>query len=62
MGASLARAAQWTTVSESGQGKLELSPMNEKLLNDIIQVWAKFYNVLAYNLKVSCKSLHIACL
>ena len=38
MGASLARAAQWTNVAESGKGKLELSPMNEMLLNDIIQV------------------------
>ncbi|XP_076823373.1 outer dynein arm-docking complex subunit 2-like [Clavelina lepadiformis] len=37
MGASLARAAQWTSASDSGKGKLELSPMNEKLLNDIIQ-------------------------
>nr|CAB3223153.1 armadillo repeat-containing protein 4 [Phallusia mammillata] len=37
MGAALARAAQWTSVPGSGKGKLELSPMNEKLLNDIIQ-------------------------
>ena len=45
MGASLARAAQWTTVSDSGKGKLELSPMNEMLLNDIIQVWLKFLRI-----------------
>lgn len=38
MGASLARAAQWTTASDTGKGKLELSPLNEKLLSDIIQV------------------------
>ena len=38
MGAALARATQWTSVSESGKGKLEFSPLNEKLLNDIIKV------------------------
>jgi len=38
MGVALSRAAQWTSVSGSGTGKLELSPMNEKLLRDIIQV------------------------
>nr|XP_009859740.1 armadillo repeat-containing protein 4 [Ciona intestinalis]XP_026691756.1 armadillo repeat-containing protein 4 [Ciona intestinalis]XP_026691757.1 armadillo repeat-containing protein 4 [Ciona intestinalis] len=42
MGASLARAAQWTSVAGSGKGKLELSPMNEKLLNDIIKFIESF--------------------
>uniref|UniRef100_H2YZX2 Armadillo repeat containing 4 n=2 Tax=Ciona savignyi TaxID=51511 RepID=H2YZX2_CIOSA len=42
MGASLARAVQWTSVAGSGSGKLELSPMNEKLLNDIIQFIESF--------------------
>lgn len=42
MGAALARATQWTSVSESGKGKLEFSPLNEKLLNDIIQFVESF--------------------
>ena len=46
MGASLARAAQWTTASETGKGKLELSPLNERLLNDIIQVSVCIITVL----------------
>nr|XP_039263732.1 armadillo repeat-containing protein 4-like [Styela clava] len=42
MGAAIARAAQWTSVFENGTGKLEFSPLNEKLLNDIIQYVENF--------------------
>ncbi|CAH1249076.1 ARMC4 [Branchiostoma lanceolatum] len=37
MGQTLTRAAQWTSVSEGGQGKLEFTPLNEALLNEIIK-------------------------
>ena len=36
MGAALARAAQWTAAG-SGTGKLETTPLNESLLNQIIK-------------------------
>ncbi|KAM4705973.1 outer dynein arm-docking complex subunit 2 isoform 2-T2 [Rhinophrynus dorsalis] len=36
MGVALSRAAQWTTAG-SGTGKLEITPLNEALLNDIIK-------------------------
>ncbi|NP_001072494.1 armadillo repeat-containing protein 4 [Xenopus tropicalis] len=36
MGVALTRAAQWTTAG-SGTGKLEITPLNESLLNDIIK-------------------------
>ncbi|XP_033112504.1 armadillo repeat-containing protein 4-like [Anneissia japonica] len=37
MGQTLTRAAQWTSVSDGGQGRLEFSPVNEALLNSIIK-------------------------
>nr|DBA25137.1 TPA: hypothetical protein GDO54_012703 [Pyxicephalus adspersus] len=36
MGVALTRAAQWTSAG-SGTGKLEITPLNEALLNDIIK-------------------------
>ncbi|KAG9476490.1 hypothetical protein GDO78_003176, partial [Eleutherodactylus coqui] len=36
MGVALARAAQWTSAG-SGAGRLEITPLNEALLNDIIK-------------------------
>ncbi|XP_036376548.1 armadillo repeat-containing protein 4 [Megalops cyprinoides] len=36
MGVALTRAAQWTTAS-SGAGKLEITPLNESLLKDILR-------------------------
>ncbi|NXA44728.1 ARMC4 protein, partial [Nothocercus julius] len=36
MGAALARAAQWTSAG-SGRGTLEITPLNESLLNEIIK-------------------------
>lgn len=36
MGAALARAAQWTAAG-SGTGTLEITPLNESLLNQIIK-------------------------
>ncbi|NXL29997.1 ARMC4 protein, partial [Glaucidium brasilianum] len=36
MGAALARAAQWTA-ADSGNGTLEITPLNESLLNQIIK-------------------------
>ncbi|KAL7373163.1 hypothetical protein ABVT39_000343 [Epinephelus coioides] len=41
MGVSLTRAAQWTTAS-SGTGKLELTPMNESLLKEILHFVEQF--------------------
>ncbi|XP_071943013.1 outer dynein arm-docking complex subunit 2-like [Antedon mediterranea] len=37
MGQTLTRAAQWTSVSEGGRGRLEFSPVNEALINSIIK-------------------------
>ncbi|KAM8811602.1 outer dynein arm-docking complex subunit 2 [Eudromia elegans] len=36
MGAALARAAQWTSAG-SGRGTLEITPLNESLLNEIVR-------------------------
>jgi len=36
MGAALARAAQWTAAG-SGTGTLEITPLNESLLNQIVK-------------------------
>ncbi|KAM8967234.1 outer dynein arm-docking complex subunit 2 isoform 2-T2 [Pelodytes ibericus] len=41
MGVALTRAAQWTTAG-SGTGKLEITPLNESLLNDIIKFVGAF--------------------
>ncbi|XP_043922605.1 outer dynein arm-docking complex subunit 2 [Protopterus annectens] len=41
MGIALARAAQWTSVS-SGTGNLEITPLNESLLNTIIKYVENF--------------------
>ncbi|XP_070784506.1 outer dynein arm-docking complex subunit 2 isoform X2 [Enoplosus armatus] len=41
MGVSLTRAAQWTTAS-SGTGKLEVTPMNESLLKEILRFVEQF--------------------
>ncbi|XP_066573997.1 outer dynein arm-docking complex subunit 2 [Amia ocellicauda] len=41
MGAALTRAAQWTTAG-SGTGKLELTPLNESLLKEIIRFVENF--------------------
>lgn len=41
MGVALTRAAQWTTVG-SGTGTLEITPLNESLLNEIIQFTESF--------------------
>ncbi|XP_045918658.1 outer dynein arm-docking complex subunit 2 isoform X2 [Micropterus dolomieu] len=41
MGLSLTRAAQWTTAS-SGTGKLEVTPMNESLLKEILHFVEQF--------------------
>ncbi|KAJ8010314.1 hypothetical protein DPEC_G00073750 [Dallia pectoralis] len=41
MGIALTRAAQWTTAS-SGTGKLEISPLNESLLKEIVQFLDQF--------------------
>ncbi|XP_029935491.1 armadillo repeat-containing protein 4 [Myripristis murdjan] len=41
MGASLTRAAQWTTAS-SGTGKLEITPINESLLKEILSFVEQF--------------------
>lgn len=37
MGQTLTRAAKWTSASEGGEGKLEFTPVNESLLNNIIK-------------------------
>nr|XP_006811379.1 PREDICTED: armadillo repeat-containing protein 4-like [Saccoglossus kowalevskii] len=37
MGQTLARAAQWTSASDGGEGKLEFTPINESILNSIIK-------------------------
>ncbi len=37
MGQSLTRAAQWTSVSDGGHGKLEFNQANEALLNSFIK-------------------------
>lgn len=42
MGQTLNRAAQWTSVSDGGEGKLEFSPANEAILNDIIKFIESF--------------------
>lgn len=36
MGATLSSRAQWTSVSDRGRGKLEFTPQNEALVNDVI--------------------------
>ncbi|MBN3276427.1 ARMC4 protein, partial [Polyodon spathula] len=41
MGAALSRAAQWTTAG-SGTGKLEITPLNESLLKEIIKYVENF--------------------
>ncbi|XP_063306867.1 outer dynein arm-docking complex subunit 2 [Pelobates fuscus] len=41
MGVALTRAAQWTTAG-SGTGTLEITPLNESLLNDIIKFVGAF--------------------
>uniref|UniRef100_A0A8C5Q5H9 Outer dynein arm docking complex subunit 2 n=1 Tax=Leptobrachium leishanense TaxID=445787 RepID=A0A8C5Q5H9_9ANUR len=41
MGVALTRAAQWTSAG-SGTGKLEITPLNEALLNDIIKFVGAF--------------------
>ncbi|XP_053323416.1 outer dynein arm-docking complex subunit 2 [Spea bombifrons] len=41
MGVALTRAAQWTSAG-SGAGKLEITPLNESLLNDIIKYVGAF--------------------
>ncbi|CAL8322836.1 unnamed protein product, partial [Boreogadus saida] len=42
MGASLTRAAQWTTASSGSTGKLEITPINESLLKDILHFVEQF--------------------
>jgi len=37
MGATLQRATTWTSASDEGRGKLEFSPLNEKILGEIIK-------------------------
>ncbi|XP_077997290.1 outer dynein arm-docking complex subunit 2-like isoform X2 [Glandiceps talaboti] len=37
MGQTLTRAAQWTSASDGGEGKLEFTPINETILNNIIK-------------------------
>ena len=37
MGQALQRAAQWTSAKDGSGGKLEFTPMNEMLLNQILQ-------------------------
>lgn len=37
MGQTLKRAAQWTSVSDGGEGKLEFNQANEALLNSFIK-------------------------
>lgn len=44
MGQTLNRAAQWTSVSDGGEGKLEFTPANEAILNDIIKFVENFPN------------------
>jgi hypothetical protein len=41
MGVTLSRAARWTSV-EGNQGKLEYTPINEYILNEITQFGAEF--------------------
>ena len=41
MGVTLSRAARWTSV-ESNKGKLEYTPINEYILNEITQFVADF--------------------
>lgn len=41
MGVALTRAAQWTTAS-SGTGKLEITPVNESLLKEILEFVEQF--------------------
>lgn len=41
MGVTLARAARWTSV-EGTQGKLEYTPINEHILNEITQFVLEF--------------------
>ncbi|CAL8398468.1 unnamed protein product [Arctogadus glacialis] len=42
MGASLTRAAQWTPASSGSTGKLEITPINESLLKDILHFVEQF--------------------
>ena len=37
MGTTLARAARWTSVEGTAAGKLEYTPINEYILNEITQ-------------------------
>lgn len=43
MGVALTRAAQWTAAG-SGKGTLEITPLNESLLNEIIKFTESFSN------------------
>ena len=38
----MTRAAQWTAASSGGTGKLEITPINESLLKDILQFVEQF--------------------
>ncbi|XP_070570659.1 outer dynein arm-docking complex subunit 2-like isoform X2 [Ptychodera flava] len=42
MGQTLTRAAQWTSASDGGAGKLEFTPINETILNNIIKFVESF--------------------
>jgi len=42
MGASLSRAAQWTTASSANTGTLATTPINESLLKDILRFVEQF--------------------
>ena len=37
MGQALARAAEWTSAASGGRGKLALTPINEKLIREIVE-------------------------
>ena len=37
MGQSLTRAAEWTSAASGGRGKLAFSPVNERILKEIIE-------------------------
>lgn len=37
MGAALSSRTQWTSASDIGKGKLEFTPQNELLLNDVVK-------------------------
>ena len=37
MGAALSSRTQWTSASEINKGKLEFTPQNELLLNDVVK-------------------------